>query len=102
MTEAYLEPSTSGDAAAIGESYDAWPVVARLNAGWRVIACRDGVQWILQRRGSPEKPRRDDWRGRSYCQTSEALIRCAREHAGEIEPTACTILAALPARLESK
>ena len=84
---------------AIGESYDAWPVVARLNAGWRVIACRDGAQWILQRRGSPEKPRGDDWRGRSYCQTSEALIRCAREHAGEIEPTACAILAALPVRL---
>lgn len=31
--------------------------------------------------------------------TSEALIRCAREHAGEIEPTAGAILAALPLRL---
>ena len=84
---------------AIGESYDAWPVVARLNAGWRVIACRDGVQWILQARHGAEKPAGASWRGRSYCQTSEALIRCAREHAGEIEPTAGAILAALPLRL---
>jgi len=74
-------------------------VVANLNPGWRVVECRHGMQWILQRRGSPETSRGDDWRGRSYCQTAEALIRCAREHAGEIEPAACTILAALPARI---
>jgi hypothetical protein len=41
--------------------------VAQLNSDWRVVACRDRIQWILQHRGSPEKPRRDDWRGRSYC-----------------------------------
>ena len=74
-------------------------VVADLNPAWRVIECRDRVQWILQRRGSPKKPPKDDWRARSYCRTSEALIRCAREHAGEINPTACTALAALPPRL---
>ena len=46
---------------------DYFRVIARLNPRWRVIECRDGIQWILQRRGSPEKARRDDWRGRSYC-----------------------------------
>ena len=45
-----------------GESYDAWPVVARLNADWRVIACRDGIQWILQRRNRAETVARSDWR----------------------------------------
>jgi hypothetical protein len=79
------------------DDYDS--IVAQLNQGWRVIECRDRIQWILQRRGSPKKPRGDDWRGRSYCQTSEALIRCTREYAGEIEPAACTVLAALPPRL---
>jgi hypothetical protein len=58
------------------------------------------VQWILQHRGSPKKPRRDDWRGRSYCQTREALIRCTREFAGAIEPVAIAILTALPALIE--
>jgi hypothetical protein len=37
------------------------PVVAQLNDGGRVIVCGAGIQWILQRRGSPKKPRRDDW-----------------------------------------
>jgi hypothetical protein len=82
------------------ETADNYPrVVAILNPGWRVIECRDGVQWILQRRGSPEMARGDDWRGRSYCQTKEALIRCTREYAGEIEPAACATLAALPERI---
>jgi hypothetical protein len=74
-------------------------VVAVLNAAWGVIECRDGLQWILQRRGSPETSRGGDWRGRSYCRTKEALIRCAREYAGEIDPDACRTLAALPARI---
>jgi hypothetical protein len=87
----------------IRETADDYPgVVAVLNAGWRVIECRDGLQWILQRRGSPETSRGDDWRGRSYCRTKEALIRCAREYAGEIDPGACSTLAALPARILRK
>jgi hypothetical protein len=53
-------------------------VVARLNGKWRVIACRDGIQWILQRRHGPERPAGARWEGRSYCRTSEALRRCAR------------------------
>jgi hypothetical protein len=75
-------------------------VVAILNPRWRVIECRDSVQWILQRRAKAE-PHPRPWEGRSYCRTSEALIRCAREHAGEINPEACAILAALPSRLEA-
>ncbi|MGY2905689.1 hypothetical protein [Bradyrhizobium sp. URHC0002] len=71
-------------------------VVAQLNPDWRVVACRDRGQWILQRRGSPEKPRGDDWRGRGYCRTKEHLIRCAREYSGTIDPAAVAILASLP------
>jgi len=65
--------------AAIGlrpaESADSYPVVVRLNGRWRVIACRHGVQWILQYRNRAETVARDVWRGRSYCRTREALIR---------------------------
>jgi hypothetical protein len=74
-------------------------LVVHLNPNWRIVECRDRIQWILQRRGSPEKARRDDWRGRSYCRTSEALRRCAREHAGVIDPSAVAVLAALPERI---
>ena len=73
----------------------------QLNADWRVVKCRDGQQWILQRRGSPEKGRRNDWRGRSYCRTAEALRRCTRVYAGAIDPTAAAILASLPERIDN-
>jgi hypothetical protein len=79
------------------EEADAYhPVVARLNAEWRVIVCKVGTQWILQHRRTPKKAPADDWRGRSYCRTAEALRRCAREHAGVIAPAAAAILDALP------
>jgi hypothetical protein len=41
-------------------------LVAQLNPDWRVLARRNRMQWILQRRGSPKTPHRDDWRGRPY------------------------------------
>jgi hypothetical protein len=75
-------------------------LVARLNDNWRVVECRERLQWILQRRGSPKTPRADDWRGRSYCQTSFGLLRCARAHAGAVDPSAAAILAALPERID--
>jgi hypothetical protein len=75
-------------------------LVVQLNPDWRVIECRDRMQWVLQRRGSPKKAHKDDWRGRSYCRTSEVLRRCTREHAGAIDPAAAAVLAALPARID--
>jgi hypothetical protein len=79
------------------ESADTYSgLVAQLSADWRVVECRDRLQWILQRRGSPKKPRRNDWRGRSYCRTAEALRRCTRDYAGAVDPNAAAILAELP------
>jgi hypothetical protein len=75
-------------------------IVAQLNPGWRVIECRDRLQWILQRRGSPKMSRRNDWRGRSYCRTSQALIGSAREYAGAIDTAATAILNSLPVNIE--
>src|SRR5262249_296055 len=59
------------------ESADLYPhVVAQLAPKWRVIECRDGEQWILQRRST-------SWEARSHCRTSEALRRVVREHVGD-------------------
>jgi hypothetical protein len=61
------------------ESADLYPrVVAQLTPQWRVIECRDGEQWILQRRSNK-------WQGHSYCRTSEALRRVVREHVGDVD-----------------
>jgi hypothetical protein len=75
-------------------------VVAVLNQQHRVIRCRDGIQWILQRRHGPERLAGTRWDGRSYCRTREALIRCCHEHAGSIDATASTALMSLPERIE--
>jgi hypothetical protein len=75
-------------------------VVSRLNPRWRVIECRHGLQWILQYRASAETYPTSDWKGRSFCRTSEALRRCTREHAGSIDPAAAACLAALPEWIE--
>jgi hypothetical protein len=72
----------------------------QLNARWRVIACRDGIQWILQYRNRTETVAGGDWRGRSYCRTREALIRCCRAYSGEIDPAAVAALQTLPERID--
>jgi hypothetical protein len=42
------------------ESSEDYPdIVAILNARWRVIACRDNIQWILQYRNRAETVARD-------------------------------------------
>jgi hypothetical protein len=92
-------PSRSG----VSESSDDYPeVVAVLNARWRVIECRHGTQWILQHRGRAETMATSRWRGRSYCRTAEALIRCCHAQAREIGPSARNILAALPERIDGR
>ncbi|MBN7759991.1 hypothetical protein JYP52_02495 [Nitratireductor aquibiodomus] len=76
------------------DSYHA--VVAQLHPGWRVIACRDGIQWILQRlkgRGASA------WRGICFCRTRDALMRCIRERDIDVSAEAVAIIANLPVRL---
>lgn len=76
----------------LGEESDNYPVIASLNDRWRVIACRQSIQWILQRRRGGV----DHWRGYWFCRTREALIRGAREHAGQIAGDALVVLLRLP------
>ena len=75
------------------ENYRA--VVAILNPRWRVIACRNGIQWILQR-SAGLRHGTTRWEGRCYCRTREGLMRRVRELAGEIEPIASAVLKNLP------
>ena len=56
-------------------------VVAQLAPRWRVIICKDGIQWILQRK---EASHGGPWRGVSYHTSRDGLLR------------ACGSLKALP------
>jgi hypothetical protein len=73
-------------------------VIARLSDRWRVIECRDGVQWILQYRFRSEKADKAPWVGRSYCRSRNTLLRCIREHTSGVDLAAAEVaLAFLPA-----
>jgi hypothetical protein len=60
------------------ESADDYPGVVAELGKWRVVECRDGEQWILQRKSGT-------WEARSFCRTSEALRRVVREHVGAVD-----------------
>ena len=53
-------------------------VIVRLAPRWRVIVCRDAVQWIIQYR-TADPLHRGVWRGRVYVTTKDSLMKaCVR------------------------
>ena len=53
-------------------------VITVLAPRWRVITCRNSIQWILQKR-TAEPLHKGIWRGRSYHTTRNSLIEaCAK------------------------
>jgi hypothetical protein len=62
------------------ERDEGYRTVARLSDTFRVINCKEGIQWILQRRYG------DQWRGIAFCRRRDMLIREAKKllrHASE-------------------
>lgn len=70
-------------------------IIAVLNARWRVIECRDGIQWILQQRDG-ERHGRTRWTGRKYFRARNELVRACRASVGEIDAPALATLDSLP------
>lgn len=83
------------------ESDDGYqPVVALLAPRWRVIVCRDGIQWILQHRlSATETPTRADWRGQRYLRTRDGLIAACSRSVVAPDIAAFAILHSLPERI---
>ncbi|WP_050929471.1 hypothetical protein [Aestuariivita boseongensis] len=72
-------------------------VVCRLAPRWRVIVCRQGIQWILQK-AKAESGHGLVWRGFSYFLTRDALIKACARIDGPVDPDAMAILHQLPER----
>jgi hypothetical protein len=70
-------------------------VIAQLGPRWRIIACKDGLQWILQKRSVPS-PNTGTWSGKSYSTTRDALIAACSDRELLSEPSARQVLEALP------
>lgn len=86
----------AGESAASRESDQGYrAVVVVLSHRWRVIVCRDGLQWVLQRHDG-QRHGRARWTGTRYFRTREALIAACRALCGCCEPAALARLALLP------
>ena len=67
-------------------------VVAQLAPRWRVIICKDGIQWIVQQK---ESSHGGPWRGVSYHTNRDGLLRvCGR--VGALNNDVLEALEALP------
>ena len=88
--------------AACAEKDDDYPsLVAHLNSDWRVIVCREGIQWILQKRKGRSSGR-PEWRSRSFCRTRDGLFNCICENCGPVDDAVSKIVTALPERKDSE
>lgn len=57
-------------------------VIVQLAPRWRVIACKDGMQWIVQQK---EASHGGPWRGMSYHTNRDGLLRVC----GSLETACC-------------
>lgn len=69
-------------------------VLTQLGNRHRVIICKDAIQWIVQCRkdGGADRP----WRALGYFRTRNALIQACATLYGRVDPSAMSILLALP------
>lgn len=80
------------------EESDAYrSVVTRLNSEWRVILCRGGIQWIIQRRAGAQRHGGDRWLSIAFHRLRDGLIHAVQERCGEVRLEASADLLALPA-----
>jgi hypothetical protein len=68
------------------ERDEGYPAVVRLSDTVRVIDCKDGIQWILQRRYG------DQWRGVAFCRRRDTLIREAKKLLGHVSEALLSLL----------
>ncbi|HUF44489.1 MAG TPA: hypothetical protein VMN43_04030 [Aestuariivirgaceae bacterium] len=82
--------------APLNETDDDYPlVVARLNARWRVIDGKCGLQWIVQHRSAGISAH---WRSSAYCRTLDGLMSNIRERCGDVEEAGWRAVERLPER----
>lgn len=78
------------------EADDYRHVVVVVNQNWRIVECRDGIQWILQQR-SGQRHGQPRWQSRKHNRCKETLIRNVHAFSGEVAPIAREVLDELPA-----
>lgn len=70
-------------------------IVVVLNDKYRVIVCRDEIQWILQKQNG-QRHGQNRWDSLSYFRTRDGVIRSCRAYAGRLDAKTLSILESLP------
>ena len=70
-------------------------VIVQLDPRWRIIECRDAIQWIIQKR-SAEPLNPGYWLGASYVTDRNKLIELSTALGLLSEPSLRAVLEALP------
>lgn len=75
-------------------------VVLKVDGRVRIIECRDGIQWIIQRRVSSNGATRARWRGVKYHRTRETLLVALASLRIDLTPDQRAAFDALPEWVE--
>jgi len=75
-----------------------WGVIVVLNDRFRVIVCKDAIQFILQKR-SVAPPNTGTWAGKTYSTTRDGLMAPCSERGLLSEPSARAALEDLPSSI---
>ena len=67
--------------------------VVQFNQRWRLVLCKDQIQWIIQRK---ESSRRGDWRGLKYLTSRESVFAACGKLELLSDPKVETTLHRLP------
>ncbi|MCV0394121.1 MAG: hypothetical protein K5872_22855 [Rhizobiaceae bacterium] len=71
-------------------------IVAQVHNRMRIIECRDGIQWIVQRRGG-WRHGRERWDDIKYFRSRAGLLGFLRALQEDVEPSALETVENLPA-----
>ena len=91
-----LAPAERGSHRERDENYHA--VVVKLCPRWRIIVCKDHIQWIIQEQ---EASHAGPWRGVSFCTTRDGLIKSCGRLELPSDAHAMVILSKLPKYIPS-
>lgn len=97
-----LEPSVGPfQASSTQEKSDDYrKIIMRIDDKWRVIECKDGIQWIIQKRKGYYK-NKPAWKSISFCRSRKGLRYWVRNKTGKRSMAIAKELRKLPKWIES-
>ena len=80
-------------------------IVVHIGTDFRIIECRHGIQWIVQKRQIPKKSkvsRETTWRDVGYCRSRHGIDVLLKRHCGELSPHERQVVDSMPKFMEPK